>query len=133
MDPQPTYLRIAEGPHYLVQADHLARWVEDQGEEIWWSVDGDPLLMSRQRFPCPPARLARLLRKINKPLLVSDPNGAGHGEEIGPGDLSRLLEREELGVPVLYLSWQGDSNDWLLIEDEPHDELSDGLSWPLSG
>jgi hypothetical protein len=85
------------------------------------------------RFPCPPDKLARELRKINRPLLVSDPNEAGHGEEIGRGDLSRLLEREVLGVPVLYLSWQGDSNDWLLIEDEPHDELSDGLHWSPSG
>lgn len=119
MEPRQTYPWIADGPHYLVQADRLASWIEDQGEEIWWSVEGDPLLNSRVMFPCPPDELAQQLRKINRPLLVSDPNGAGHGEEVVPDDLPRLLEREELGVPVLYLSWQGDSNDWLLIEDEP--------------
>jgi hypothetical protein len=127
MEPRPTYLRIAAGPHYLVQADQLALWVEAQGEETWWSVDGDPLLMSRVRFPCPPEELTEELRKINRPLLVSDPNGAGHGEEVAPDDLSRLLEREDLGVPVLYMSWQGDSNDWLLIEDGLIDESSDVL------
>ena len=120
-------MRIADGAHYLVQAYNLASWVEDQGEDIWWSVDGDPLLNSRVMFPCPPDELAQELRKVNRPLLVSDPNGAGHGEEVVPDDLSRLLEREELGVPVLYMSWQGDSNDWLLIEDEPLGEPSDEL------
>lgn len=125
MDPKPTYLRIVEGPHYLVQAGQLASWVEDQGQEIWWRVDGDPLLNRRVMFPCPPEELARELRKVNRPLLVADPNGAGRGEEVAAADLSRLLEREELGVPVLYLSWLGDSNDWLLIEDEPLGEPSD--------
>jgi hypothetical protein len=128
MEPRPASLRIADGPYYLVQARNLAAWIEDQGEEIWWRVDGDPLLMGRLMFPCPPDELAEELRKINRPLLVSDPNGAGHGEEVLPDELSRLVEREELGVPVLYLSWQGDSNDWLLIEDEPlDDESPDGL------
>ena len=123
MKPKPAYLRIAEGPHYLVQAEHLASWIEDQGEETWWSVDGDPVLNSRVRFPCPPERLTKELRKINRPLLVSDPNGVGHGEEVFPDDLSRLLEHEDLGVPVLYMSWQGDRDDWLLIEEGPIDEF----------
>jgi hypothetical protein len=120
-------MRIADGPHYLVQAGDLASWIEAQGGGIWWRVDGDPLLMSRLMLPCPPDELAGELRKINRPLLVSDPNESGHGEEVVPDDLSRLLEHEELGVPVLYLSWQGDSNDWLLIEDEPIGESSGGL------
>ena len=127
MEPRPVSMRIADGPHYLVQAYNLASWVEDQGEDIWWRVNGDPLLMSRVMFPCPADELAPELRKINRPLLVSDPNGAGHGQEVVSDDLSRLLEREELGVPVLYMSWQGDWNDWLLIEDEPLGEPSDGL------
>jgi hypothetical protein len=127
MEPRPASLRIADSSHYLVQAGHLASWIEAQGEGTWWRVDGDPLLMSRLMFPCPPDELAGELRKINRPLLVSDPNEAGHEEEVVPGDLSRLVECEELGVPVLYLSWQGDSNDWLLIEDEPIGEPSGGL------
>jgi hypothetical protein len=98
MESTPASMRIVDGPHYLVQAGHLASWIEAQGEEIWWRVDGDPLLMSRLMFPCPPDELAGELRKINRPLLVSDPNEAGHGEEVAHGDLSRLLEREELGV-----------------------------------
>jgi hypothetical protein len=81
--------------------------------------------MSRVMFPCPPGELSRELRKINRPLLVADPKGAGHGEKLTDDELSRLLKREELGVPVLYLPWKGDSNDWLLIEVEPLGEPSD--------
>ncbi len=126
MEPRPASLRIADGPHYLVRADNLAAWIEDQGDGTWWSVDGDPLLMSRLAFPSPPDELAGELRKIDRPLLVSDPNEAGGGEEILPEELARLVDPDEFGVPALYLSWQGDSNDWLLIEDEPVGESSGG-------
>ena len=44
-------MRIADSPHYLVQAGQLASWIEAQGEGTWWRVDGDPLLMSRTDVP----------------------------------------------------------------------------------
>lgn len=113
--------RVSEKPHYLVQAYNLAAWITDQGEDKWWGVDGDPLLMSRLSFPCPPEELATELQRINRPLLVSDPDRVGEGAELTPEEISRLVETEELGVPCLNLSWQDSSVDWLLIEedDEP--------------
>ena len=124
----PHSVRIAESPHYLVQAFNLASWIEDQGDETWWRVDGDPLLMSRVAFPCPADELASELRRIDKPLLVADPNDAGTGEELVPDELSRLVESEEFGVPALYLSWRDGSTDWLLIEDEPMSDSTDRQS-----
>ncbi len=123
-------VRIADRPHYLVQAYNLATWIEDQGEEIWWRVDGDNLLMSMLQFPCPADELAGKLREINRPLLVSDPNEAGKGEEVISEELSslsRLVDSNEFGVRALYLSWQGGLTDWLLIEDEPTSEFSGGV------
>ncbi len=125
-------VRIADRPHYLVQAYNLAAWIEDQGEEIWWRVDGDNRLMSMLQFPCPADELAGKLREINQPLLVSDPNEVGRGEEVLPEELSGLVELSDLvdsnefGVRALYLSWQGGLTDWLLIEDEPISESSGG-------
>lgn len=111
--------RVGQRPHYLIQSSNLAAWIMDQGEETWWCVDGDPLLMGRLEFPCPPEELAKELQKINRPLLVSDPDAVGDGAEVTPEDLSRLVETEELGVPCLFLSWQDGSVDWLLIKDQP--------------
>lgn len=118
-------VRIAEKPHYVVQAYNLAAWIEDQGDETWWRVDGDPLLMGRLESPCPPEEIAEELRRINRPLLVSDPGEAGAGEEVISQELSRLVDSEELGVPALYLSWRDGSTDWLLIQDEPADVPTD--------
>ncbi len=120
-------VRIADRPHYLVQAYNLATWIEGQGEETWWRVDGDNWLMSILQFPCPPDELAGKLREINQPLLVSDPNEAGRGEEVISEDLSSLVDPNEFGVRTLYLSWQGGLTDWLLIEDEPISEFSGGV------
>jgi hypothetical protein len=111
--------RVRERPHYLIQPYNLAAWITDQGEERWWRVDGDSLLMSRLEFPCPPDELAKELQRINKPLLALDPEGVGDGTEVIPEEISRLLETEELGVPSLTLSWQNGNTDWLLIEDQP--------------
>jgi hypothetical protein len=117
-------VRIADRPHYSLYAYNLASWIDDQGEETWWRVDGDPLLMSSLEFPSPPDELAGELRKFDKLLLVSDPDEVGSGEEVVPEELSRLVDSEEFGVRALYLSWQDGSTDWLLIEDEPTSEPS---------
>ena len=61
---------IRAGPHYEVAAGELAAWLEQQGEDRWWTVDGDPLLTGRLAFPCPADELAPELRKIGRPLLV---------------------------------------------------------------
>ncbi|MFO7905690.1 MAG: hypothetical protein R6U98_23735 [Pirellulaceae bacterium] len=120
---------VAEQPHYVVQARSLGDWLENQedSEDIWWTVDGDPTLMSRMEFPAPPDELAQELRQINNPLLVRDPNETGNGEEITPEEISNVAESDERGNRSFLMCWQGSNNDWELIEDEPTSESSSGL------
>src|SRR3954468_24859301 len=61
---------ILNGPHYEIPSPELAIWLEQQGEDRWWNVDGDPLLTGRLTFPCPADELAAELRRIGRPLLV---------------------------------------------------------------
>jgi hypothetical protein len=109
---------VSERPHYQIQASDLALWIESQGEDSWWIVDGDPLLTSRVSFPCPPDELSAELRRINRPLLVSDPNDSASGEEIRAEEGARMVDMDELGKRRLYLSWKDGPSDWLLVEDE---------------
>jgi hypothetical protein len=94
-------------------------------------VDGDPLLTGRLTFPCPAARLAAELRKINRPLLVQARKGdaGARGQAIDAaklGDVVGLLA-ENVHTPgqappwatdrILYLCWKGSLPEWLLEED----------------
>lgn len=112
-------MRINEMPHYSVSSDILATWIEQQGDGMWWNVDGDPELESRLEFPCPTDELASALREFGGALLVSDPKGLGGGQQISQDQLSNVVESEELGVKALYLSRDG-VTDWLLTEAEPY-------------
>lgn len=66
------------------------------------------------------ARVAQFasLQRINKALLVADPDDVGNEEEVSPEEITRLVETGELG-PCLTLSWRDGSVDWLLIKDQP--------------
>jgi hypothetical protein len=125
---------ISAGPHYEIASTELAAWLEEQGKNRWWNVDGDPLLTGRLPFPCPAIDLANELRKINRPLLVQakeDDNDA-KGQLVGKDKLNelvghfteglRLFGPEEEMPPrgedrLLYLRWKGSPEDWLLEED----------------
>jgi hypothetical protein len=128
-----SYLSIRGGPHYEIPAFELAAWLEDQGKDRWWNVDGDPLLTGRMTFPCPARDLAGELRKINRPLLVQankDDTGA-KGQTIGKKKLNELVghfpENSDVlgegqtpalsGDRLLYLCWKERSYVWLLVED----------------
>lgn len=117
-------VRVLESPHYRIEAFNLAAWLEDQGEEPWWTVDGDPILMSRLEFPAPPDELATELRKLGKPVLVADPTGIAMGEEIVPDEIFRVVQSDDLGNRLLLLAWEDGTTDWQLIEDEPTSEGS---------
>ena len=124
---------IASGPHYEVPSAELAGWVEQQGPDRWWNVDGDPLLTGRLTFPCPASKLAGELQKIARPLLVQarKSDSEARGQEIGRGMLDavagRLSESMHLSRGgerppwsddrVLYLRWKGSPHEWLLEED----------------
>lgn len=124
---------IQDGPHVEVHASELAAWLETQGGDCWWTVDGDPLLMGRLSLPCPGDELAAELRKINKPLLLADKkqDGAASERTISASDLDALVDRlEPISDRVLYLCWKGSADDWMLLEDE---ETSDSYARELHG
>jgi hypothetical protein len=122
---------IRGGPHYEVPAVELAAWLENQGKDRWWNVDGDPLLTGRLTFPCPAAHLAAELKKINRPLLVQARKGdaGARGQTIDAAKLGdavgRFAENDHTtgqaspwaNDRILYLCWRGSLPEWLLEED----------------
>jgi hypothetical protein len=124
-------MSIRDEPHFEITAVDLAAWIEQQGADRWWCVDGDPLLTGRIPYPAPGDEVAEDLRKINRVLLVRDKQQRpdSRGQRIGPSDLDGLAEREGEGLPpepdrplflddrVFYLSWKGGDIDWELNED----------------
>jgi hypothetical protein len=124
---------IRAGPHCEIPSSELAAWLEEQGKEQWWNVDGDPLLTGRMTFPCPAEVLAGELREIDRPLLVQakrEDTGA-RGQPIGKEKLNEVVGHFAENVHIfgegeiprwsgdrlLYLCWKGSSNEWLLAED----------------
>jgi hypothetical protein len=116
-------MSIQDEPHFELPASALANWIERQGVDRWWSVDGEPFLTRLMPFPCPGDELAAELRRIDRPLLVFDKsrNPEARGQVIGEDKLDELVDR--LGDDVttanrlLYLSWKGSDEPWLLVED----------------
>jgi len=124
-------MSIREEPHFKITAADLAAWIEQQGADRWWSVDGDPLLTGRIFVPAPGDELAEDLRKINRVLLVWDKHQRpdSRGQRIGPSDLDGLVNRLGDDIPpgpdrplwcdnrILNFCWEGKDIDWDLIED----------------
>lgn len=110
-------VRIAEQPHYVIESYNLAAWLEDHDENTWWTVDGDPILMSRLEFPAPSDELAAEIMKLEKRLLVADPKGNAMGEELTPEDVDSVMVTDEHGESMLLLSWVGGSTDWQLMKE----------------
>lgn len=123
---------IRAGPHYEISSSDLAAWLEQQGVDRWWTVDGDPLLMGRLNFPCPADELAAELRKINKPLLLAEPEHVASaqameakGQIISASDLDHVVQRVHVETESsriqdarwLYLCWKGSTAEWKLVED----------------
>lgn len=117
-------VRVHEQPHFRVSSENLSAWVDDQGEDSEWIVDGDAYLMSRLEFPASHDELARELRSAGKPLLVADPNETGAGEEVTPDELDRVVEIDERGNRTMTLTWEGGDSDWQLVEEELTSESS---------
>jgi hypothetical protein len=121
---------VADGPHFELPSAELAKWLEQQPADRWWTVDGDPLLTGRLSFPCPGDELATELRKINKPLLVSakEEMTDAHGQliqaeklddlvELAPYRLGDLSNLELKYYRWLSFCWKGSEIDWELVED----------------
>ena len=119
--------RIRDLPHYRINAAELANWLDGQGDESWWSVDGDPILTQRLDFPCPGADLAESLRKSGKILLLLDPRETpiAAGEMISGDQVDVVESKDHSGDRVFQLCWEESPDvDWLLVEDT---EISQGI------
>jgi hypothetical protein len=120
-------MSIKESPHFELPSLELARWLEEQGPDRWWTVDGDPLLGGYIFLPCPGNELAVALRKLDRPLLLADKDEKpeAHGQIVRAEDLDRLAdplrhwssEEGEVVDRAFYLSWKGSDIDWMLVED----------------
>ncbi len=121
---------ILAGPHFELPSTELAAWVERQGMDRWWNVDGDPLLTGLVSFPCPGDELAVELRRLNRPLLVQAESADAKGELIDSTRLDGLVSWLRDAIPaygvgappgtgdrLFYLCWKGSPAEWLLIED----------------
>ena len=125
-------MSLRNEPPFTLPSEALADWLERQGADRWWSVDGDPLLTGRLSFPCPADELACELRRIHRTLRVHDLRDppVGHGELNAPAVLDALVTRlggngdadgrTEAGENdrLLVLSWDDRGDVWLLVEDE---------------
>lgn len=119
-------MSIADRPHFELPAAELALWLEDQGSDRWWTVDGDPVLTGRVSFPCPVDELIAELRSIDLPLLVLDKQerSSSRGQSIRANDLDDLADRLEsidsdrvVFDRLFYLCWKGTETEWALAED----------------
>jgi hypothetical protein len=127
-------MSIPEWSHYYeVSADSLADWIERQGTDKWWVIDGDNYLSSRVMSPCPTAALVRVLRQVNRSLLVQTLEPQATGQVVGPDKLDQLTDRlgedfyktinPDLPKPTwvddrcLWLCWKGQNDEWMLAED----------------
>jgi hypothetical protein len=131
-------MSLRDEPHYKMAAAELAAWLEGQGTDRWWNVDGDPLLTGRLSFPCPADELAAELRRINRTLLVQDRRRlpSGRGEQIVASDLDGLATRLGENIQtngaepawaknrLFFLCWEDRGDEWLLVEDEETTERS---------
>lgn len=112
-------VKVRERPHYRISAKALADWLEKQPPEPWWTVDGDPLLMSRLAFPAPADELAKELRRIGRPVLAAGPSDDASDEELSAETVDSAVSTDEWGNRMLLLSWEDGAADWQLIQDEP--------------
>jgi hypothetical protein len=130
-------MSLRDEPHYRISSSELAAWLEAQGTDRWWNVDGDPLLTGRLSFPCPADELSDELRRINRVLLVQDRRKppSGCAEQIVARDLDGLATRlgdnvRTNGTPpwasdrLFFLGWEDGGDEWLLAEDEETTECS---------
>ncbi len=122
-------LRIRDLPHFRLRASDLAAWLEAQGEESWWSVDGDPVLTQRLDFPCPSDELAEELRRFDRQLLLLDSRAqpCARGEVLASSGLDEVAYSDD-GNRAFQFCWaDGPDVDWILFEDTETGRSSLGL------
>lgn len=117
-------------PHYELPSAELAAWLDQQGDDCWWNVDGDPLLMGRVLFPCRSGKLAAELRKLDRPLFIRAKGTEATGQPIGRERINTLVGHLYDNIHagggeyppwandrLLDLRWKSSPVEWMLIED----------------
>lgn len=117
-------MSVKQRPYYRLPADTLATWIEQQPDDDWWFVDGDPWLTSVLDFPCPADELVKELRKVrNRDLLLLDktPGSQAQGEVVDSEQLDNLADtKNRRKKRTFLLTWDDGSDiEWLLIQDDP--------------
>lgn len=99
-----------------VDADAFAAWLEAQGGDRLWTVDGDVGLAGRLILPCPgPDLAAELRRRSDSRLRIFAPSGTtrnGQGIEAYADDST--------GSPIFEVAWILDGRAgvrWVIAED----------------
>ena len=109
-------------PRLVLPSTELAIWLDKQDPDVWWLVDGDPLLTGNVSFPCPSDVLAEELRRINAPLILIPSKDIKLGDRpITSDDLDALVQKEQDREERIFLfRWTQPhfSHDWMLIEDK---------------
>ena len=103
-----------------ISSRELATWLDSQ-PGTWWTVDGDPLLMSEVDFPCPSDELAEAVRKLNKDVVVFTKTRARKDlkKASGSADLDGLADTKNPRLEKNILAaWKGSDIQWLLTEDK---------------
>jgi hypothetical protein len=118
---------LTDYPHAELPSTLLADWVEQQGLDRWWLVDGDPLLSGLRSYPAPARALAADLRRLNRPLLVVRPGNDATflGTLHSTGEIEPFVQSAPKYEPPatewvereLLLRWKNKDEEWLLIED----------------
>src|SRR6266436_6780762 len=111
---QPDRLGIRLSPQ------ELGAWLDRQGSDRWWLVDGDPLLTSLVSFPCTGDEIAAVLRRIDKPLFLLSRNAAQPGEstELGIEDIDRFAFLDPFRDERMFrLRWDSipPGQEWMLL------------------
>jgi hypothetical protein len=113
-------MSVQERSHYVISSSDLAKWLETQGDQHWWSVDGDPLLTGLISFPCPSSELAAELKKLSRNLFLQDKDGKASGESISIEKLDQVADHDETQNRLFLFGWEGappEDLGWLLVED----------------
>ena len=112
---------------YSLSVEELADWLTSQGEDLWWTIDGEQELAEKLKLPCPTDELAAALRARGGTLLVVAAPGQElpEGEVLGQDNLERLAVHEG-DARVFQLAWDGGLGDvWVLVEDKIAKEAID--------
>jgi hypothetical protein len=129
-------------PRLELPSAELAAWLDKQGSDVWWFVDGDPLLTGNVSFPCTGDVLAAELRRLNQPLLVVPPENSQPGDRhLTSDDLDDLVYKEE-GVDerMFLFRWAKtpERDEWMLSEDKDSAKFAAGFDdweedrrWPF--